>query len=683
MDCWARLGIAETADKREIKRAYAKLVKQYGPEDDAAAFQAIREAYDLALALAEYAQRENAQDVQPAEQLNPSEATEPEPPMPPASPRESVEKERVRAAQVEAINAALTRLIELLRQDERAAIEFCRATLQDDFFRALDVRYDFEGHLLLGLLHANVYSAAFDDYLVVEFGWDIDIDRTDRMVVNHFDGDARFSGAFYAVVQPYLRELVRRALDKYLQWIHPRARAEDLGRLEELLLGAAEETELATYCKQRRNRTLIKSAYSFLTAHSFVTRQFSFVPPQTLRWLINNKIVRPPAAPVVDSSRHSEREGFRFPWWAIGIVVVVLSRVPSFIGSNSSPSTPPLPLISSYTAAREELSALQRSASNNDPDAQYRLALRYLRGDLAVPKDLGKGIEWLNRAVAQGYAPAQETLGIGYFTGEAGKTDYEAAIGLLTAAAEDGRAEATFWLASAFAQGRGVERDDAEARRLLDRSVELGSTEGMRVRGLQLIHGQGRDPDLARGVEDLRTAAEKGNLNASYQLAHEYLSGERLGIDYVRARGGLESLSTRSIPLVQLWLSQLYEKGLGVEADASRGGQLLAAARRSAPPEMVHQFAWELATLPNETLRDGELAVSLMEELLADPKNSNVQRLDTLAAAYAEAGDFVRAIATAHDALEGLPADAPPQTRTLFESRLKLYQSGKTLSGVR
>jgi TPR repeat protein len=205
----------------------------------------------------------------------------------------------------------------------------------------------------------------------------------------------------------------------------------------------------------------------------------------------------------------------------------------------------------------------------------------------------------------------------------------------------------------------------------------------MRVKGLELIYGQGRDQDLAKGVEYLQAAADKGNLNATYQLAREYLSGERLGVDYAQARGRLESLSTRPAPLAQFWLSQLYEKGLGVEANSSRASQLNEAAKRSASPEAVNQFAWELVTIPNEVLRNGKLAVNLMEGLLADPKNSNVQRLDTLAAAYAEAGDFVRAIATEQDALEGLPVDAPPQTRALFESRVKLYESGKTLSGVR
>lgn len=54
MDCWQILQIEPTGDTRAIKRAYAKLLKTTRPDDDAAAYQALREAFDEALAIAPY-----------------------------------------------------------------------------------------------------------------------------------------------------------------------------------------------------------------------------------------------------------------------------------------------------------------------------------------------------------------------------------------------------------------------------------------------------------------------------------------------------------------------------------------------------------------------------------------------------------------------------------------------------
>lgn len=49
MNCWKVLGIESTQDKKEIKRAYAKLLKQYHPEENPEEFKQIQDAYQQCL----------------------------------------------------------------------------------------------------------------------------------------------------------------------------------------------------------------------------------------------------------------------------------------------------------------------------------------------------------------------------------------------------------------------------------------------------------------------------------------------------------------------------------------------------------------------------------------------------------------------------------------------------------
>ncbi|AXQ28999.1 hypothetical protein D0B54_10005 [Solimonas sp. K1W22B-7] len=49
MDIWQELGCEPTRDPREIKRAYAALLRQVRPEDDPERFQRLRSAYELAI----------------------------------------------------------------------------------------------------------------------------------------------------------------------------------------------------------------------------------------------------------------------------------------------------------------------------------------------------------------------------------------------------------------------------------------------------------------------------------------------------------------------------------------------------------------------------------------------------------------------------------------------------------
>jgi len=71
---WDLLQIAPTQDARAVKRAYAARLKSTRPDEDADAFQKLRQAYDLALALAQAALEDDVAEQVPSA---PAAATEP------------------------------------------------------------------------------------------------------------------------------------------------------------------------------------------------------------------------------------------------------------------------------------------------------------------------------------------------------------------------------------------------------------------------------------------------------------------------------------------------------------------------------------------------------------------------------------------------------------------------------
>src|SRR5690606_12473160 len=71
MNCWSILDLPFDADERAIKRRYAQLLKVHRPDDDMAAFQRLREAYEGALAWARARIEEEGEAEGRAEVLRP------------------------------------------------------------------------------------------------------------------------------------------------------------------------------------------------------------------------------------------------------------------------------------------------------------------------------------------------------------------------------------------------------------------------------------------------------------------------------------------------------------------------------------------------------------------------------------------------------------------------------------
>jgi len=94
---------------------------------------------------------------------------------------------------------------------------------------------------------------------------------------------------------------------------------------------------------------------------------------------------------------------------------------------------------------------------------------------------------------------------------------------------------------------------------------------------------------------------------------------------------------------------------------------------------VLNNVAWFLATSPDPEIRNAFEATRLAQRACELSNQTNLWFLHTLAAAYAEAGDFTNATTTAEIALK--QADAT-HSETLIQNarqRVNLFRAGRTL----
>jgi tetratricopeptide (TPR) repeat protein len=92
--------------------------------------------------------------------------------------------------------------------------------------------------------------------------------------------------------------------------------------------------------------------------------------------------------------------------------------------------------------------------------------------------------------------------------------------------------------------------------------------------------------------------------------------------------------------------------------------------------EAANNLAWLLATCSDRSLRDAPKAIALARQASAHSHDENPRILGTLAAAYAEAGRFSEAVATAQRAWQLALAQNDPALAAVLQSQLRQYQLG-------
>jgi tetratricopeptide (TPR) repeat protein len=96
---------------------------------------------------------------------------------------------------------------------------------------------------------------------------------------------------------------------------------------------------------------------------------------------------------------------------------------------------------------------------------------------------------------------------------------------------------------------------------------------------------------------------------------------------------------------------------------------------------VLNNLAWLYAACPQAEFRNGAKAVENAKKACELTRWKNPNYIGTLAAAYAEAGDFDAAVESLKKAIDLLPEGTSAESRAEYESYLKLYQEGKPRRG--
>ena len=239
-----------------------------------------------------------------------------------------------------------------------------------------------------------------------------------------------------------------------------------------------------------------------------------------------------------------------------------------------------------------------------------------------------------------GDATAQWMLGCYYYGGVGVGKDEKEAVKWYTKSAEQGNPQAQYNLARCFSTGAGVAKNEKEAVKWYTKSADRGYMSGQFCLGLCYYKGIGVEKDEKKAVKLFTQSALSGH------------------------------------PTAQFSLGLCYDTGTGVEKDENAAVRWYTRSAEQGGVNGQNAVAWVLATSNDPAIRNGKEAEKWAQKAIATTGSTNANSLDTLAAAYAEQGNFAAAVSTQERAVSMLTKQDASKSKE-FDDHLKSYQAKK------
>jgi uncharacterized protein len=204
----------------------------------------------------------------------------------------------------------------------------------------------------------------------------------------------------------------------------------------------------------------------------------------------------------------------------------------------------------------------RKAAEQGHSKAQYKLGYMYDVGR-GVPENESEAEKWYNRSAEGNLVEDGYEKGIAAYD----RKDYAEALRLLKPFAEQGYADAQNKLGVMYDNGAGVSEDDVEAMRWYRKAADQGNANAQYSLGSMYQFGVGLVEDYAEAVRWYRRAADQGNANAQYSLGSMYQFGVGLTEDYAVAVRWYRKAAEQGHATAELDLGVMYARGEGVTQD--------------------------------------------------------------------------------------------------------------------
>ncbi|MFO0997753.1 MAG: tetratricopeptide repeat-containing serine protease family protein [Alphaproteobacteria bacterium] len=221
----------------------------------------------------------------------------------------------------------------------------------------------------------------------------------------------------------------------------------------------------------------------------------------------------------------------------------------------------------------------------------------------------------------QGNAEAQFFLGRMYAFGQGVPVDDREAFRWFRLAADQNLGKAQNNLGNMYAEGRGVPQNYQEALRLYRLAAEQGYAPGQTNVGSAYYYGYGVAKDQAEAVKWWRLAAAQDHAAAQYNLGFAFSDGTGVNKDMAEAAKWFQRAAEQNEPKSQLNLGVMFLNGEGVPQDYVQA-HLWFNLAASSPNKDVAQKAAEGRRAVEKVMTAGQLAQAQAAARDWKPRNS-------------------------------------------------------------